>query len=65
MPPPFITMTYESLLDQLLVLSPDQLKMDVTIYDCDNEEYYKINSDLAYSCVDTDVLDTDQPIIYL
>ena len=58
-------MTYESLLDQLLVLSPDQLKMDVPIYDCDNEQYYKINSDLAYSCVDTDVLDTDQPIIYL
>lgn len=58
-------MTYESLLDQLLVLSPDQLKMDVTVYDCDNKEYYKVNSDLAYSCVDTDVLDTDQPIIYL
>lgn len=58
-------MTYQSLLDQLLVLSPDQLKMDVTIYDCDNEEYYKVNSDLAFSCVDTDVLDPDQPIIYL
>ena len=52
-------MTYQSLLDQLLDLSPDQLQKQVIVHDDEMDTFIKITADLGYSFV------LNQPIVYL
>lgn len=51
-------MTYQELLDQLKKMNQSQLQKDVTVYDIDNEEYYEIHKEIAFTEIGT-------PIIYL
>lgn len=58
-------MTYRELyLEIKNNFSEEQKDMDVTIFDTDNEEYYKVNSEIKYTETD-DVLDKNHPIIEL
>ena len=52
-------MTYQSLLDQLLDLSPDQLQKQVIVHDDEMDTFIEITADLGYSFV------LNQPIDYL
>lgn len=52
-------MTYQSLLDQLLDLTPDQLQKQLVVYDGDMDTFVKVTADLGYSFV------LNQPIVYL
>jgi hypothetical protein len=36
-------LTYQNMLDHLLKLSPEQLKMNATVYDADNDELHPVN----------------------
>lgn len=55
-------MTYSELLVQLLQLNAEQLKQDVTIYDCDADEHYPMK-EFVYTTDTQNVLDTDHPIL--
>lgn len=56
-------MTYKQLLELLKTLEPEQMKMDVSIYDPTVDEYY---STVGFGITnDTDVLDEDHPFIIL
>lgn len=48
-------MTYQQLLNQLSEFTPEQLQMDVTIYDPSSEEYFGIGN--LRIAIDNDVLD--------
>ena len=56
-------MTYQQLLDQLAILTPEQLGCDVTIYDEDNDEYYGSSIDLLFVDSVSDILDVNHPIL--
>ena len=58
-------MTYEDLLVQLLMLDKSQLKKSVTVFDIDNEEYYPLQSEMAFSTEECDTLDVNTPVLYL
>jgi hypothetical protein len=55
-------MTYQNLLEILQTLTLEQLKMDVSIYDIANDEFYPMNS-FHFSDNTTQVLDTDHPYV--
>ena len=56
-------MTYKDLKDQLEVLSEDQLRMDVTIYDSEDDEFYGCYaSHLSFNKED-DTLDENHPYL--
>ena len=52
-------MTYQSLLDQLLDLTPDQLQKQVIVHDDEMDTFIEVTADLGYSFV------LNQPIVYL
>jgi hypothetical protein len=58
-------MTYQQLLAQLKVMNEEQLNMDVTVYVCDNDEYYAIQDDIVFATEECGVLDVDHPVLYL
>lgn len=58
-------MTYEDLLVQLLMLETSQLKKSVTIFNVDEEEYYPLQSEMAFSTEECDTLDVNTPVLYL
>jgi hypothetical protein len=58
-------MTYEDLLVQLLTLETSQLKKSVTVFDTDNEEYYPLQPEIAFSTEECDALDVNTPVLYL
>lgn len=54
-------MTYRNLLESLKDLSPEQLDMDVTVFDGENDEFYPVISfDIT---TETDVLDDNHPFV--
>ena len=53
-------MTYQNLLEVLQTLTLEQLKMDVTIYDIANDEFYPMEG-LHFTDDTTDVLDPEHP----
>ena len=53
-------MTYRELLTRLQGLSPEQLDMNVTIHDCNNDEWYP--AELLFTTED-DVLDKEHPYL--
>ena len=55
-------MTYQNLLEILQTLSHEQLKMDVSIYDIGNDEFYPMNS-VHFTDKNVDVLDPDHPYV--
>ncbi len=55
-------MTYQNLLEILQTLTLEQLKMDVSIYDIANDEFYSMNS-FHFADKTVDVLDTDHPYV--
>ena len=58
-------MTYLDLLTELQSFTEEQLMMNVTVYDCDNEEYYPITDGIAFTTEECDVLDNNHPILYI
>lgn len=56
-------MTYKELKDQLEDLNEDQLKMDVTIYDSEDDEFYGCYApNLSFNKED-DTLDENHPYL--
>jgi hypothetical protein len=55
-------MTYQNLLEILQTLTLEQLKMDVSIYDIANDEFYPMNS-FHFADKTVDVLDPDHPYV--
>lgn len=55
-------MTYQNLLEILQTLTLEQLKMDVSIYDIANDEFYPMNS-FHFTDKTVDVLDPDHPYV--
>lgn len=55
-------MTYQNLLEILQTLNIEQLKMDVTIYDIGDDEFYPMN---GFHLTDktVDVLDPEHPYL--
>lgn len=58
-------MTYEDLLVQLLMLETSQLKKSVTIFNVNEEEYYPLQSEMAFSTEECNALDVNTPVLYL
>ena len=54
-------MTYRELAAFLVTLSEEQLNMDVTVYDTQQDEYFM--SEGIRVVADTDVLDDNHPVI--
>ena len=54
-------MTYRELADFLSTLSEEQLNMDVTVYDIQQDEYFMSGGVTIET--DTDVLDANHPVI--
>ena len=55
-------MTYQNLLEILQTLTVEQLKMDVSIYDIGDDEYYPMN-DFHFTDNTVDVLDPNHPYL--
>ena len=55
-------MTYQNLLEILQTLTLEQLKMDVSIYDIANDEFYPMNG-FHLSDSTTQVLDPEHPYV--
>jgi len=55
--------TYRQLLAALHELSPEELDLNVTIYDSSREEYYPLN--YTDKTDDDDVLDSNHPIMII
>jgi len=55
-------MTYQNLLEILQTLSHEQLKMNVSIYDIGDDEFYPMNG-FHFSDESTQVLDPDHPYV--
>lgn len=55
-------MTYQNLLEILQTLTLDQLKMDVSIYDIGDDEFYPMNG-FHFADKTVDVLDSDHPYV--
>ena len=55
-------MTYKNLLEILQTLTLEQLKMDVTIYDIGDDEFYPMNG-FHFSDKTVDVLDPEHPYL--
>lgn len=55
-------MTYQNLLEILQTLTLEQLKMDVSIYDIGDDEFYPMNS-FHFTGDTCDVLDPEHPYI--
>jgi hypothetical protein len=55
-------MTYQNLLEILQTLTLEQLKMDVSIYDIGDDEFYPMNG-FHFSNETTQVLDPEHPYL--
>jgi hypothetical protein len=55
-------MTYQNLLEILQTLTLEQLKMDVSIYDIGNDEFYSMEG-FHFSDESTQVLDPEHPYV--
>jgi hypothetical protein len=55
-------MTYQNLLEILQTLTLEQLKMDVSIYDIGDDEFYPMNG-FHFTDKTVDVLDPEHPYI--
>lgn len=60
-------MTYSQLLEQLKSLSPEQLKLDVTVLATETDELYGLREDypLVFSTEEDDRLDANHPYIVI
>ena len=47
------------------MLDKSQLKNSVTVFDTDNEEYYPLQPEIAFSTEECDALDVNTPVLYL
>tara|TARA_X000001388_G_scaffold66086_1_gene52798 strand:+ start:86 stop:283 length:198 start_codon:yes stop_codon:yes gene_type:complete len=55
--------TYRQLLEALWELTEEQLDLNVTIYDFQNEEYYPLN--YTSTTVGDDVVDDEHPVLII
>jgi len=56
-------MTYKNLLDFIQTLAPEQLNQTVSIFNCEQDEYYPAHD--ATFTVGDDVLDDNHPILLI
>ena len=60
-----MNLTYRQLLAELQTFTDEQLDCNVSVYDCDNEEYYPLQPEIAFATEDCQVLDPNHPILYI
>ena len=55
-------MTYLEFAKKISTMTPEQQNADITVFDTENEEYFRISS-LEFSDEDNDVLDNSHPFL--